>query len=66
MKGALVATVDTDIFVVYHFLLLICLIYHFLLFKFESLWVEMVIGQRRRYIKYFAANVNCVAFYIWK
>ena len=39
VKRVLVATVDTD--------LVVNLIYHFVFFKFEALWVEMGIGQHR-------------------
>ena len=42
VKRVLVATVDTDVAVV--------LIYHFFFFEFEALWVEMGVGQHRRWL----------------
>ena len=57
VKRALVATINTDVVVV--------LIYHFFFFKFEVLWVEMGLGEHSQPFIYFAANVNCVVFYIW-
>ena len=42
VKPVLVATVDTDVVEV--------LIYHFFFFRFEALWVEMGIGQHRRWL----------------
>ena len=42
VKRVLVATVDTDVVAV--------LIYHFFFFKFEALWVEMGVGQQRRWL----------------
>ena len=42
VKPVLVATADTDVVEV--------LLYHFFFFRFEALWVEMGIGQHRRWL----------------
>ena len=42
LKRVFVATVDTDLVVI--------LIYHFVFFKFEALWVEMGTVQHRRWL----------------
>ena len=42
VKRVLVATIDTDVVVV--------LIYHFFFFRFKALWVEMGVGQHRRWL----------------